>query len=616
MSLRPVAARWFEVIVPVGQCPQALEALARTGAVQVETREGRGESLRLDALRARLQDFHALDQRFGGYWPAPVYRRGLEAADSLEETLARAMGEVEKWVADAQRDVNALQAQSDALAEVVFWRKALSAAQTQGVDPAGLLAGGRLLEVTCCCPEAGTALPVFRDVPGVPLPLDGLECLLAVVPKSQVEVYRRQMHAHQAHCHTPPDWLRASAGPEHALNLREESTQSEIRRLQGALAQVNAAHRLAEQLGDIRRIEWMTRHIAALEGSRHFAWITGWTSAANADTLHDALHRAKVSSVVHLPVLPEGAEPPLLLRHRGWVRPFEVFVRALGMPGRTEVDPSAILALVVPLMFGYMFGDVGHGAVLLALGLLLRRRYELAAILVPCGLSAMLFGVLFGSIFSQEHVFPPLWVNPLAAPLEILALPLAGGVLLLALGIVLNGIETRWRSRVGIGWLADAGFLLAYLGIVAGFLDARGFYIVPIGVLLYLLVHALQPGRRIAGALSAIGHLIETGLQILINTLSFLRVGAFALAHAGLSSAVVALSHTAGGLFGEWAVLIVGNVLILAIEGLVVSIQTTRLVLFEFFVRFLTGTGRSFVPLPYPPSVVEGDRAHETENPR
>jgi V/A-type H+/Na+-transporting ATPase subunit I len=162
--------------------------------------------------------------------------------------------------------------------------------------------------------------------------------------------------------------------------------------------------------------------------------------------------------------------------------------------------------------------------------------------------------------------------------------------------------------------VAEAGFLLAYLGIVAGFVDARGFYLVPIGLLLYLAVHALQPGRRVAATLAALGHLIETGFQILINTLSFLRVGAFALAHAGLSSAVVALSQTAGGLFGEWTVLIVGNVLILAIEGLVVSIQTTRLVLFEFFVRFLSGTGRSFAPLPYPPSVVEGDRTHEREN--
>jgi hypothetical protein len=76
------------------------------------------------------------------------------------------------------------------------------------------------------------------------------------------------------------------------------------------------------------------------------------------------------------------------------------------------------------------------------------------------------------------------------------------------------------------------------------------------------------------------------------NTLSFARVGAFALAHAGLSSAVVALAHAAGGTFGFILVLVIGNVVILALEGLVVSVQTTRLVLFEFFARFFQAEGR------------------------
>lgn len=610
MSLRPIAARWFEVIVPLGQCAQALEALAGTGAVQVETREGRGESLHLDALRVRLQDFHALEQRFGGYWPPPVYRHAMEAAESLEQSLGQALQALTAWTEDAAREVDALQGASQALSEIAFWRKVLQAAQAQGIDPAVLLSTGRLLEVICCCPEPGTVLPVFSDVASVVLLLDDIECELALIRTSRAELYRRQMSAHQGHCRNPPEWLRGQGAPQHALDLREAAMRNELRRLQASLDQVNAAHRLAEHLGDIRRIEWLSRHIDALQGSRHFAWITGWTSAADAQVLRDALRRAHLSCLVHLPPLPEGVEPPLLLRHRAWVRPFEVFVRALGMPGRSEVDPSIILALVVPLMFGYMFGDVGHGAVLLALGLLLRRRYALAAILVPCGIVAMVFGVLFGSIFCQEHVFPALWVHPLAAPLDILAFPLAGGVILLALGIALNGLETRWRTRVGIGWLADAGFLLAYLGMVGGIFDPWGFLAVPFGVVLYLLVHALAPGRRLAATGAALGHLVETALQILVNTLSFLRVGAFALAHAGLASAVVALSHTGGGLLGEWAVLIVGNVLILAIEGLVVSIQTTRLILFEFFIRFLSGTGRSFVPLPYPPSVVEGERAH------
>jgi V/A-type H+-transporting ATPase subunit I len=94
----------------------------------------------------------------------------------------------------------------------------------------------------------------------------------------------------------------------------------------------------------------------------------------------------------------------------------------------------------------------------------------------------------------------------------------------------------------------------------------------------------------------AAGEFVEETLRLLVNTVSFARVGAFALAHAGLSVAVFEMA-TVSGRYGYWIVLAVGNVVIIALEGLVVGIQTTRLLLFEFFVRFLTGAGREFKPL-------------------
>ncbi|HSB99729.1 MAG TPA: hypothetical protein VLE45_07425, partial [Burkholderiaceae bacterium] len=97
--------------------------------------------------------------------------------------------------------------------------------------------------------------------------------------------------------------------------------------------------------------------------------------------------------------------------------------------------------------------------------------------------------------------------------------------------------------------------------------------------------------------------LVEKTLQILINTLSFARVGAFALAHAGLSSAVIALMQAADSLWLRALVLVLGNAVVIVLEVTVVSIQTTRLVLFEFFARFMQAQGRAFRPLPAPPSV-------------
>ena len=90
-------------------------------------------------------------------------------------------------------------------------------------------------------------------------------------------------------------------------------------------------------------------------------------------------------------------------------------------------------------------------------------------------------------------------------------------------------------------------------------------------------------------------------MQLAVNTLSFARVGAFALAHAGLSQAVVTLAGLTDHAWAAFLVLLLGNLLVIVLEGLVVSVQTTRLILFEFFIRFLKGEGRPFRPLVPPP---------------
>ncbi|HQF31652.1 MAG TPA: hypothetical protein PLJ34_09425, partial [Hyphomicrobiales bacterium] len=120
-----------------------------------------------------------------------------------------------------------------------------------------------------------------------------------------------------------------------------------------------------------------------------------------------------------------------------------------------------------------------------------------------------------------------------------------------------------------------------------------------IGLLWFVAGRGIVDGPGMAAAGAALSHGVEAFLQLLVNTLSFARVGAFALAHAGLSLAVVGLADAAGPV-GFWIVLLVGNALVLALEGLAVGIQTTRLILFEFFIRFLKAEGRPFRPLPLP----------------
>ena len=259
-----------------------------------------------------------------------------------------------------------------------------------------------------------------------------------------------------------------------------------------------------------------------------------------------------------------------------------------------------LLAIAVPLMFGCMFGDIGQGLLIAAAGLALRKRFPLARLFVSGGLAAMLFGVLFGSVFSI-HAMPALWLAPLDYPLEILVVPLAGGAALLTVGLALNALEAWWRGELAAWITTDAGYVAAYLGILGGFVDPAGFAVAGAGALVFCVGRALHAGHATA-ALTAMAELVERLLQILINTLSFARVGAFALAHAGLSSAIVALMDAGGNVLTKALVLVIGNAIVLVLETMVVSIQTTRLVLFEFFTRFLTAEGRIFRPLPAPPS--------------
>jgi V/A-type H+-transporting ATPase subunit I len=149
--------------------------------------------------------------------------------------------------------------------------------------------------------------------------------------------------------------------------------------------------------------------------------------------------------------------------------------------------------------------------------------------------------------------------------------------------------------------MTDAGFVAVYLGLLSGIVWTNGFVLSAAGAVLFALGHAWR-ARRFAAIAGALAELVERTLQILINTLSFARVGAFALAHAGLSSAIVALMDASGNTALSMLVLVLGNVIVIVLEGLVVSIQTTRLVLFEFFTRFLAAEGRMFRPLPAPPS--------------
>jgi V/A-type H+-transporting ATPase subunit I len=373
------------------------------------------------------------------------------------------------------------------------------------------------------------------------------------------------------------------------------------RQLEDSRQNLRNLHRrydVADALADALFVRWYVNSVPELSATENFAWISGWTSDTDGDELQALLAEAGVKGLMQLTEAPPGYDAPLLLRNPRWMRPFEIFTEMLGVPSAGEADPTRVVAIATPLMFGYMFGDVGHGAVLLLAGLLLQRRFPALRLLIYGGVMSILFGFAFGSVFALETVIPPLWVHPLEEPVMMLFVPVAGGAVLLLIGMCLDALQAYWQRKGRFWWETGAGLVLCYLALLGSIWEPRLLWLALAGALWFVAGHALvSAGRRLAAAGGAAVEFLESMLQLVVNTISFVRVGAFALAHAGLSMAVVGLADAAGSVILTAIILLLGNVLIIALEGLVVAIQTTRLVLFEFFARFLRAEGRPFRPL-------------------
>jgi V/A-type H+-transporting ATPase subunit I len=610
--LRPRSARWFEILAARDDATLVLEALARTGAVELEARGNTGLPPSFAEVLPLLAQYAELAARYRAYWPAIEGCRPSAFPEPPLTALQRCLAIVRAWAGESEPLIQALQRDESERRELLLWQPLLETLARRELDPALLAGAGpwlgvRLLVLPAgCAPEA--VAPSGADgleTLACALEIDGTTHLLVAGAAQALGAAMQAVAAQKGSAHPVPPWLATDPALNQAhVSRRLAALETEMAGLGAALASVSACHGLPCALGDAYRLQWLLQNVHALEAGDLLCWITGWSSEARLASLAHALEACGARALLHDAEAPSGARAPLLLSNPRWVRPFEIFSRAFGMPSSSEADPSALLVVIVPLMFGYMFGDVGQGLVLAAVGGWLRKRYAVARLLMVGGLSATVFGFLFGSVFSLHGIVPALWVHPFDAPLTLLLAPLAGGVLLLTLGLGLNALEAHWGGEMRRWLLTDAALIVVYLGLLAAFFAPSGLLAAALGLAWFCAGHALFE-RHATATFAALGEAIEKTLQILINTLSFARVGAFALAHAGLSSAVVSLMSAADNIFARAVVLIVGNALVIVLEAMVVSIQTTRLVLFEFFARFMQGQGRAFRPLPAPPFVYQ-----------
>lgn len=328
--------------------------------------------------------------------------------------------------------------------------------------------------------------------------------------------------------------------------------------------------------------------------------------------------------------------PPVMLKNSGFSRPYEMFIDMYGLPNYSESDPTLLVSILYTLMFGVMFADVGQGLCIALIGYFLmwkKKHMAIGKILLPCGISGAVFGLIFGSVFGFEEALNPLYhllgfadkpirVMEGGTVMQIIMASIVVGVVCISIAMAMNIVTSLRRGDLTRALLSENGVagLVFYWAVVLGAVGqiATGRKIMTVPYILCLIVLPLLVifFKEILGKLirrkparpeTSIGEylvqsffeLFEVLLSLLSNTVSFLRIGAFVLVHAGMMLMIMSLCDMMGpvGSVGYIIMLIFGNVFVSVLETLLVCIHVLRLQYYEMFSRFYDGDGRPFRPI-------------------
>ena len=362
--------------------------------------------------------------------------------------------------------------------------------------------------------------------------------------------------------------------------------------------------------------------------------LVGWIPAEHEGTIRKALEKLTSIEITFTKASEEAKHsPPVRLKNKFFFRPFEYYTEMYGLPGYNEPDPSWFIAITYTILFGIMFADMGQGIMLLIAAIFMykKKKMPLGALLIPCAISSTIFGFVFGSVFGFEEVLNPVYkalfgidgklLDVLEGETTMLLIYSAVGVgiVLLMIAMLMNIVSCLRRKDIGgalFGVNGAAGlvfFSATVLGMVMDFILGikviNTAYILLLIVLPLILIFMREPlSKLIKGEKNIFGgsissfivdnlfEMFEVILSYVTNTMSFLRVGAFILVHAGMMKVVFVLA----GMFdpvGYTITVIIGNILVMALEALLVGIQVLRLEYYEMFSRFYIGDGRKYEPV-------------------
>jgi len=444
---------------------------------------------------------------------------------------------------------------------------------------------------------------------GEPAGDDTMGCVLVAPHELVADVRALLAREHIRHVPLPAGYEQMSLGRAvEEFGRRLEALPGE---LAGAWAALDG--RAAELAPGWRRRrsaaldELDRREALALAGrTAHTASLTGWLPRRDVDDLRAALAAVGSGAVVTERDAGPAGEPPVLLDNPAPVRPYQRLVSFFGLPRSGSLDPSSLTAAVLPFLFGVMVGDLVYGAVLAALGAVLRRRgaahpvlRDIGSILRAGGVWAVLFGLLYGeALGSLGHQLglPALWFyrgGPEALG-TLLLLAVGIGVTHVMLGLLLGMRQAR-RLRQPRTLLERAGafFLLCGLALIA----ATAVDLLPGQVrtpALAVVAVTLVVAMSTRGAMGLLTGPLEL-LGSLGHVLSYLRLAAVGLASVYLAGVANHLAVSVPLLLGVFVAALL-HLLNLGLAAFSPMVQALRLHYVEFFSGFYEEGGRAFRP--------------------
>lgn len=394
-------------------------------------------------------------------------------------------------------------------------------------------------------------------------------------------------------------------------------------------AKLLGARKRLQELADNFDIRKLAARVTSEDERDEFYILCGWMSEKDVDALlAETQDDDKISIMVEDERDQYFGDPPTKLENPKVFKPFEMFIKMYGLPAHDEMDPTMFVALTYTFIFGAMFGDLGQGFCLFAIGgiLYLTKKINLAGIISIAGIFSMFFGFMFGSIFGFEDIIEARWLRPVSAMTNlpfigqlntVFVVAIAFGMALNILVIIFNIInsakahdkENMLFSTNGVAGLVFYGFLVltVVLYMTGHKTPGNVMLVIFLGIPVLLFVfkeplgnlvekrHKKMEGGKVMFFVQAFFELFETMLSYFSNTISYVRIGAFAVSHAAMMEVVLMLSGASAG-STNWIIFVIGNIIVCGLEGLVVGIQVLRLEYYEMFSRFYKGTGREFKP--------------------